>query len=98
MNKRDVRLNRLFETARLSPPRSLPAGMPLRLQNRVIATWRKGRPDDSSAGIALVFRAGLGCAAAVMFATIAWSFGELASDPDNEVAIANYELRADVIP
>lgn len=98
MNKRNVKLTRLFETARLSPSRTLPAGMPLRLQNRVLTTWRKSRLDDSSAGMTLVFRAGLACASVVMLATIAWSFGELAYDPDNDVAIANYQLRADVIP
>ena len=45
-----------------------------------------------------MFRGALACAAVVMLASIAWSFGELMHGPEDEVAVANYELREDVMP
>ena len=45
-----------------------------------------------------MFRNAFACAAIVMLASIAWSFADLANDPESDVAVANYELRADVMP
>ena len=98
MKERDVRLNRLFDTARLALPAGEPGAMPLHLKRRVIANWRADAPDERGRGVALVFRSALACAAIVMLASIAWSFAELAHDPEDDVAIANYELRSDVMP
>jgi hypothetical protein len=38
------------------------------------------------------------CATLVMLASIAWSFSALTHPPENAVAIANFELRFDVMP
>jgi len=98
MKERDVRLNRLFDTARLARPAGEPGVMPLHLKRRVIAHWRADSRDERGRGMALVFRAALACAAVVMLASIAWSFTDLTQDPADDVAIANYDLRADVMP
>jgi hypothetical protein len=98
MNERDQRLNRLFEAARVGLPNDEIAGMPGHLKTRVLAHWRSALADEAGHGLARVFRFALLGAAIVMLASIAWSFGELTHDPDNDVAVANYELRRDVMP
>lgn len=97
MKERDVQLKRLFETARLAPPQREDSAMPWQLKRRVLTSWRAGVEEEAGTNLALVFRGALACAAVVMLASIAWSLGELAHDPENDVAIANYELRADVM-
>lgn len=97
MKERDVQLNRLFEKARLAPPRPEPGAMPFQLHRRVLAHWRARTEEEPGSGLALVLRGALACAALVMMASIVWSLGDLTHDPENEVAIANYELRADVM-
>jgi hypothetical protein len=97
MNERDVRLNRLFDTARLSMPSGEPGAMPLHLKRRVIASWRADHADSPGRGVAVVFRTALACPAVLMLASIAWSFAELTHEPTDDVAIANYQLRVDVM-
>ena len=72
--------------------------MPGYLKARVLANWRAAAAEEMGHGLALVFRVALLGAAVVMLVSIVWSFGELAYDPDNDVATANYELRQDVMP
>ena len=98
MNEREVRLNRLFETARIAPLPNIAGTMPGPLKTRVLAHWRATAPEDAGRGLAWVFRFALLGAAVVMTASVAWSYGELAYDPDDDVATANYELREDVMP
>lgn len=100
MKNRDVRLNRLFDTARLALPAGEPRSMPLHLKRRVLSRWRAGggAVDERGPGLAWVFRGALACSALVMLATIAWSFAEQTEDPSDDLAIANYELRVDVMP
>lgn len=98
MKQRDVRLNRLFDTARLAMPPNRPGAMPLHLKRRVIARWRAEGAEERNPGVAWVFRGALACSALVMLATIVWSLAELTQDPADDVAIANYELRVDVMP
>ena len=97
MNERETRLNRLFETARIAPAPA--AGqMPGHLKTRVIAHWRAAVTEEAGRGLARVFRFALLGAATIMAMSVAWSYAELAYDPDDDVAVANYELREDVMP
>ncbi|HEY2951406.1 MAG TPA: hypothetical protein VGK40_02420 [Verrucomicrobiae bacterium] len=98
MNEPEVQLNRLFAAARRAPPAEEAAAMPGPLKTRVLAHWRAAAAAEAGRSLALVFRTALVCAAIVMLVSVAWSFGELTHDPENEVAIANYELREDVMP
>jgi hypothetical protein len=98
MNERDVRLNRLFDAARLAQATGEPDSMPLHLKRRVLTQWRADARDERGRNMLLMFRGAFACAAMVMLAAIAWSFADLTNDPESDVAIANYELRADVMP
>jgi hypothetical protein len=96
MKERETRLNRLFETARIAPVPVAVGTMPGPLKTRVLAHWRAAVPEDAGRGLARVFRFALLGAAVVMTASVAWSYGELAYDPDDDVATANYELREEL--
>ena len=99
MKEHNVRLNRLFKAARMAPAPDDTEVMPGHLKTRVLAHWRSGAAEgETRRGLAWVFRCALICAGVLMLASVAWSFGELAYDPEDDVAIANYELRADVMP
>jgi hypothetical protein len=98
MSEPEMQLNRLFAAARMAPPADEAAAMPGPLQTRVLAHWRAAAAAEAGRSLALVFRAALVGAAIVMLLSVAWSFGVLTHDPENEVAIANYELREDVMP
>ena len=50
------------------------------------------------AGLAAVLRGALFCAGVAMALSVAWSYGELTDASDDDVVIANYELRADLMP
>jgi hypothetical protein len=92
------RLRRLFAIAKGAPEEPRPA-MPEPLKTRLLAHWRAGTlAGDTWPGLALMFQRGLICAGLAMAASVAWSYGELTRVPDNDLAIANYELRADVMP
>ena len=97
MNDSDLKLNRLFAAARSAPPARETGAMPGPLKTRVLAHWRAAAAEPGRS-LALVFRAALVCAAIVMLVSVAWSFGDLTQDPESDVAIANYELREDVMP
>ena len=56
------------------------------------------QPDDSFLLLGLLFRRALIGAALVMFVCIAWSYHGLISQPDNEIALVNYEVREDLLP
>ena len=98
MKQSHVRLNRLLAVARAAPAAEQTAGLSLRLQRRVLAQWRRVEGNDTAAGQALLCRRALACAAIVMMVTVAWAIGALTQEPENDFAIANYELRADVMP
>ena len=97
MKEPDVRLNRLFEAARSVSETEEIAEIPRHLRTRVLAHWRSSAAEETGRVLDLFFRSALVGAAVVMLASIAWSFGELTHDPEDDVAIANYELRADVM-
>jgi hypothetical protein len=46
----------------------------------------------------LALRRALICAGLVMMLCIVYSSSELLNDPDNDVALANFELRENVLP
>ena len=91
-------LRQLFAAAKAAPALA-PEPMAAHLQTRVLAHWRSGEPGhDAWAGLATVFRGALVCAGVAMVLCVAWSYSELTETSDNDVAIANYELRADLMP
>jgi hypothetical protein len=98
MKNPDVQLNRLFKAARSAQEFEEVPEMPGYLKTRVLAQWRSNVTEDTGRVLASFFRSALIGAAVVMLASIAWSFGELTHDPEDDVAIANYELRAGVMP
>ena len=67
------------------------------LKTRILAHWRSAE-ETAGHHLAVFIRVALGCAAALMIASIAWSSRGLDDDDDGDVAIANYELRSDVMP
>jgi hypothetical protein len=94
MKQFEGKLERLFEIARLTPPEKDAGPMPDYLKTRILAHWRASPArEPAPRSLALVFRLSLACATIVMLGSVAWSYDELTHDPDNEVAIANYELR-----
>lgn len=97
MKECEVQLQRLFAAARQSTPAPEHEAMPGHLRTRVLAHWRSGGlAGDVGRGLALMFRGALACAAAVMLVSIVWSFS--AGETENDVALANFELRTDVMP
>lgn len=68
--------------------------MPRPLHTRILAYWQAGPPREPvGRSLALVFRLSLACATIVMLGSLAWSYEELSHAPQNDVEIANYELR-----
>lgn len=98
MKASDEMLRRLFAAAKAAPV-AAPEPVSAHLQTRVLAHWRAGLPGhDAWTGLAAVLRRALFCAGVAMVLCVAWSYHELTGVPDNDVAIANYELRADLMP
>lgn len=98
MKSREVMLQRLFDAAK-GAPEAAGAAMPEHLKTRLLAHWRAGSPAaEVWPGLALMFRRAVICAGLAMAVCVAWSYGELTRVPDNDLAIANFELRADVMP
>jgi hypothetical protein len=99
MKKPEIILNRLFDAARLARSSDDNAVMPGYLQAAVLRGWRRGWASLPVApSLIIVFRRALMCATLVMLASIAWAFSALTHPPENDVAIANFELRFDVMP
>jgi hypothetical protein len=91
-------LDRLFAAARAAAPEA-PEAMPAYLQRRILEQWRAGVPwADAGRSLAQMFRGALIGATMVALLSIAWSVRDLADEPENDEAMANYELRADLMP
>jgi hypothetical protein len=97
MKDHDVPLKMLFAAARQAPDPSETEAMSGALKTRILAHWRSAE-ETAGHHLAVIIRVALGCAAAVMVASIAWSSMGLDDEDDGDVAIANYELRSDVMP
>ena len=98
MKDHDVPLQRLFAAARQAPESDETAAMSGALKTRILAHWRSAE-ETAGHHLAMIIRVALGCAAALMIASIAWSsMGLEDDDDDGDVALANYELRSDVMP
>jgi len=88
------KLERLFDIALRAPTDHEAEPMPQYLKTRILAHWRASRVSEPvSRSLAGVFRLSLACATIVMLGSLAWSYDELTHDPQNEVEIANCELR-----
>lgn len=98
MKRDEASLERLLAAARAvgdEPEVALPGY----LRTRLLAQWRSGSgPDEAMQGLILLFRRALICAGIFMIVCVALSYHELTRPPESDVAIANYELRADVMP
>ena len=97
MKDHDVRLNRLFAAARQASESGRTPAMSGALKTRILSHWRSAE-ETAGHHLAVIIRVALGCAAALMIASIAWSSMGLDEDDYGDVAIANYELRSDVMP
>lgn len=98
MKRRDVQLERLFAAAR-GAPREIIEPMPADLQARILARWRPGdAAEDALQSLLRLCRRALVCAAMVMVLSIAWALGDPSAETWNDLAVANYELRVDVMP
>ena len=98
MKRYELIVRRLFKAARTAPERPIDS-MPGHVQTRILAHWRTdAQPDDSFLLLGLLFRRALLGAALVMFVCVAWSYHGLTTQPDNEIALVNYELREDLLP
>jgi hypothetical protein len=99
MKKPEIVLQRLFEAARTAASLDDDAPMPGYLQAAVLRHWRRGWAGARvTPSLIVTFRRALVCATLVMLASIAWSLSALTHAPENAVAIANFELRFDVLP
>lgn len=98
MNRDDLKLERLFASARETQATGTADPMPPYLANRVLADWReRGGKDDGWRMLVLVFRHALALAGLVMLFALAWGYDGLDPTPDNDEAYADYELRVDVM-
>jgi hypothetical protein len=98
MNRDETMLVRLFRAAQRAPVLSSEP-MPENLKTRILAHWRSGgQAEEHFVLLALLFRRALIGAAVVMFLCVVWSYQGLISPPENDVALANYELREDLLP
>lgn len=95
MNNPESRLHRLFSAARTAPAGPADA-MPDYLKTRVLAHWRANADDLAGLWMSLLCRRALVCAAVIMAASLAWAVAT--DEPDDEVTLATYELRADLLP
>jgi hypothetical protein len=91
------KLNRLFAMARAAGEE--PADeMPGFLKARILARLgRNAEIDDAWSTLVTVFRRGLVCAGLVAIFAVAWSFAEPGDASLNDEAMANYELRTEVM-
>lgn len=92
MTSPESKLNRLFAAARTAPAAVEP--MPAPLRTRVLAHWRSGAQELAGLWLPLFFRRALACAAIIMAVSVAWAVAT--DEPDDEVALANYQLRAEL--
>ena len=97
MKDPEVTLQRLFAAARQAPESTGTPAMSGALKTRILAHWRSAE-ETAGHHLAVIVRVALGCAAALMIASIAWSSMGLDDVDDGDVTIANYELRSDVMP
>jgi hypothetical protein len=88
-------LDRLFALARTAPPADVP-DMPPYLHTRVLAGWRRNPPGETGFLLTPLLRRALACAAALMLASIAWSYS--AEDPEDEMTAADFDVRTSLLP
>jgi len=93
----ELKLRQLFRAARVASASSSVEPMPEHLKSRILARWRAGDQHDHSFLLALFRRALIG-AAFVMLVCIIWSFDGFVDPPENDIALANYQLREHLLP
>lgn len=98
MENPEPSLPRLLTLARQAPPERLEP-MPAHLPIRVLACWQtSNRQVESVQALHRLFQQAALCAALLMLASIAWSYSAAEWEEADDLALANLELRADVMP
>jgi hypothetical protein len=98
MTSPDSRLFQLLAAARSAGPEPITA-MPRALQNRVLAHWDLPNVQGEIVrSLHILFRRAAVCASALMLASIVWSIATGNSPPEDDLALANLELREGVLP
>lgn len=96
MKPLDSALERLFKAARPLHVASPSSTIPAHLETRILAHWRSAARGEIERSLTLVFRRGLAFAALLMLLCI--GFGELQQEPANEVTLAHFQFRLDLMP
>lgn len=97
MKPMDSALDRLFRAVRPLHVANPASAMPAYLETRILAHWRSAARSEIERSLTLVFKRGLVFAALLMLLSIGWSF-ELPQEPANEVTLAHYQFRLDLMP
>lgn len=99
MSEDEFRLRRLFNMARRAPKPD-PESIPDHLKTRILTHWRSGAAQAEAVVLLIswMFKRALVAAAVVTVFCALWSYDGLMSSSDDEIAIANYQLREDVMP
>jgi len=95
MKNGETKLNQLFAAARPGTTDTAAVQtLPAHIKVRVLAHWRSGAEEIAALWLSAFFGRALACAAIIMAASVTWAVAT--DEPDDEVAVANYELRADL--
>jgi hypothetical protein len=98
VKRRNDQLQRLFEAAKVAA-RESPEAIPNGLKARILAQWRSTMEMDEAWRILMFwFRRALFCASLVMVLSLVWWAQDMTSGPPSDLAIANYEVRSDLMP
>lgn len=93
----ESKLQRLFAMAQSGGEEPVEE-MPGFLKTRILANWHAGAGlEDSWSALVMVFRRALVCASLATIFAVAWSMVDSNEMPLNDEALANYELRAEVM-
>jgi hypothetical protein len=100
MKNSDQSLDRLLRAAALHRP-SVAEEPPFGFTTRVVAGWLAGRDGWDGNGLdarlqVIWFRRALLCALAVMAISVGWSYKTDTAAPNDEMAIASYDVSADL--
>jgi len=97
MKNSDPSLDRLLRAAGQYRPAVVEEEPPFGFTTRVVAGWIAGGAGREGFGLdAMWFRRALLCAVAVMAVSVGWSFKTDTAAPNEEMAIASYDVTADI--
>ncbi len=97
MPKIDHQLQRLLKAAAAAPRRA-PGAAPFALETRVLGRWRAASAEEAAGIPAGIFRWAVLAAGLVMLVSIALNYRVIATEPANELAIADYAIAMNLTP